>query len=395
MCCIITFHSIFFTWDTLENKIGFWRFCENYMYFIDIDLLSVDVFFLSSGCLVTYTYLRRTNGKKEPTDCREKLIELITHIRKRFIRLTPAYMVVIGLSQLSSAWFDKTSQFYVHERSHETCPKYWWRNLLYINNLFPIDDMCLTWSWYLANDMQFYVLAIMLLIFSTVYFYVAVTILSALLIGSTILSGYIVYVHEYTLTLDELFRLADMIYTPPWMRINPYVIGMIAGYVLTKLNNTLALKRKVIRLCWFLASACIIGVFFVVYKRRLSVLATAIYVALYRIFFAIGIACIVIMCSTNHGGIVNQLLSFKGWIPFSKLTYCAYLLNPVIIRSINLYGNIATHFEFLPAVVMGVGYIAISYCCSYVLSLMVEIPCISLMQMFTPHRNKIYNKKVL
>lgn len=58
-----------------------------------------------------------------------------------FFRLTPAYMMVLGLSQLSSAWYDKTSQFYVYERSHETCAKYWWRNFLYINNFFGVDAM--------------------------------------------------------------------------------------------------------------------------------------------------------------------------------------------------------------------------------------------------------------
>lgn len=46
-------------------------------------------------------------------------------------------------------------------------------------------------------------------------------------------------------------------------------------------------------------------------------------------------------------GIVNQLLSFKGWIPLSRLTYCAYLLNPVIIRSICSYNETPLYFEFV------------------------------------------------
>jgi len=65
----------------------------------------------------------------------------ISIIKTLLLRLTPAYIMVLGLSQLSSAWFDKTSQFYIYERSHETCAKYWWRNVLYINNLFDIDTM--------------------------------------------------------------------------------------------------------------------------------------------------------------------------------------------------------------------------------------------------------------
>ena len=60
------------------------------------------------------------------------------------LRLTPAYIMMIGLVQLSSAWYDKNSQFYVEERPHETCAKYWWRNVLYIHNLFGYKMMVQT-----------------------------------------------------------------------------------------------------------------------------------------------------------------------------------------------------------------------------------------------------------
>ncbi|XP_011704828.1 PREDICTED: uncharacterized protein LOC105460081, partial [Wasmannia auropunctata] len=136
--------------------------------------------------------------------------------------------------------------------------------------------------------MQFYIIAMTLLILSTVYFYVAVIILSALLIGFIILSGYISYIYEYVPTFDEHIRLLDVLYFPSWMRTSPYIIGIISGYILIKLNNTLILKRKIIILFWCLASACNMSVLLVLlYNRYMSVLATSIYVALYRIFWAI------------------------------------------------------------------------------------------------------------
>jgi len=62
--------------------------------------------------------------------------------------------------------------------------------------------------------------------------------------------------------------------------------------------------QKITILYWFLAGAWNISVFWI-YNQNLymSVLATAIYVALHRILWAISIAWIVIACSTKHGGL--------------------------------------------------------------------------------------------
>jgi len=60
--------------------------------------------------------------------------------------------------------------------------------------------------------------------------------------------------------------------------------------------------QNTIILYWSLGAACNIFVLFGLYKRQISVLYTAIYVALSRTVWAIGIAWIVIVCSTKHGG---------------------------------------------------------------------------------------------
>lgn len=46
-------------------------------------------------------------------------------------------------------------------------------------------------------------------------------------------------------------------------------------------------------------------------------------------------------------GIANKILSFKGWVPLSRLTYCAYLLNPLIINSIYLSSENSAHVDSL------------------------------------------------
>jgi len=81
-----------------DNKIWVWRrqFYHINNYIVGIRIVSIDFYFLLSGCLVTYIYLMNKMNKRqiESTNCREKLIELFVHIIKRFIRYDLRYVNV-------------------------------------------------------------------------------------------------------------------------------------------------------------------------------------------------------------------------------------------------------------------------------------------------------------
>jgi len=56
-------------------------------------------------------------------------------------RLTAPYMFSLGVVQVAMTWFHHNSVFEPPTVDHINCPKYWWRNILYINTLFPVEDM--------------------------------------------------------------------------------------------------------------------------------------------------------------------------------------------------------------------------------------------------------------
>lgn len=89
---------------------------------------------------------------------------------------------------LNFTWLEKVSLIPSSEKIHVTCTKYWWRNILYINNFFSWNEQvrvllnilflfyyvfqceqylkkdsfnnkfqCLSWSWYMPNDMHFFI----------------------------------------------------------------------------------------------------------------------------------------------------------------------------------------------------------------------------------------------
>ena len=49
----------------------------------------------------------------------------------------------------------------VNDYMYLNCSRYWWSNFLYINNIVPWsqNDECIAWVWYLANDMQFFIVS--------------------------------------------------------------------------------------------------------------------------------------------------------------------------------------------------------------------------------------------
>lgn len=124
-----------------------------------------------SGLLVTLIYFR-TESKKQVSeksknaykDIQASTVQFSIMLLYRVLRLTPAYLFVLGLNEIILRYIHNNSVFTPAMIDHITCDKFWWRNALYINNFYPRDEFCMLWSWYMANDTQFYILACILLL---------------------------------------------------------------------------------------------------------------------------------------------------------------------------------------------------------------------------------------
>lgn len=80
-----------------------------------------------------------------------------------FIRLTPPYLATILATVLLTDYSVESSPFWVSDRNDLKCGQHWWRNLLYIQNLFDFNELCVIWSWSLACEFQFFVIITALL----------------------------------------------------------------------------------------------------------------------------------------------------------------------------------------------------------------------------------------
>ena len=112
-------------------------------------MFSVDTFFFMSGLLITYMTFPELEKKR---------FSLRLFYIHRYIRLSMPLAFTIAFV----AAFPKFMSFGpIYNIDHDTtiCRDFGWRNLLYINNFFDQGECCLGQTWYLANDMQFYILS--------------------------------------------------------------------------------------------------------------------------------------------------------------------------------------------------------------------------------------------
>lgn len=108
-----------------------------------------------------------TNSKS--STLRNHALRFFVMLLYRVLRLTPAYLFVIGVNEVMMRYTFNNSVFEPGIEDHITCNLYWWRNILYVNNLYPQKEMCMVWSWYMANDTQFYIIGVLMLLFSFKY----------------------------------------------------------------------------------------------------------------------------------------------------------------------------------------------------------------------------------
>lgn len=94
---------------------------------------------------------------------------------------------------------------------------------------------------------------------------------------------------------------------------------------------------------WFSAAFCLLWIVYGLYNVQLSPFAAAAFSSLSHTAWALSLAWIVVACSSGYGGYVNKLLSLPLLYPFSRVTYCAYLVHPISIRFVSLGSDATIH----------------------------------------------------
>ncbi|XP_046817971.1 nose resistant to fluoxetine protein 6-like isoform X1 [Vespa crabro] len=382
---VVMVHTYLQVFAIAENKTLRTVTERNFMFqTISNATFSVDTFFFISGLLVTILFYRSLGSLKiDKNDfLKTSTSKFIVMILYRFVRLTPAYLFVLGINEISIKQVQARTVFTPEIANHLNCDKFWWRNALYLNSLYPRKEMCMLWSWYMSNDTQFYVLGILLLLFSVKYKKIVISLVIVLIISSWFTTFSVAYANDYIARIQEPFALFDELYDKPWLRAGPYFVGTITGYFLFKTNCKIELSLCAKLIGWLLSGLIMFSVVYGLYPANLTVVVSSIYAALGHTAWAIAVAFIVIQCCTGSAKMVDSLLSLRLMYPLSRLTYCAYLVHPVIMMITVAQMDGPLHLHNGIVLIVYFGNLVASYLMSFCISIAFEAPVVNLLKIF-------------
>ena len=364
-------------------------------------LFSVDSFFWLGGFLMAFLLLQQLNSPKSLKSWGWGYLYL-----HRFYRILPAYMFVLFLTWAFTKYTGNGPLWYQGDTINTQCKDYWWTNLLFLNNFIPHGDGsgCLGQSWYLANDMQFFLISPPIFFlyhrFSRLlgWVFIAILCLLAVLYGS-ILSR----THDYSVVFIAPVNTANDFmgdyYIKPYARVAPYAVGVACGMVLYSyrwykktgevydriaLFFALAMDRRGVRYAAYGLGLFLVNFFiFIQYSAYKDVdhnwsnwnhTETDLFIGFNRFFWAVGISLLLVPLLQGHNPVFIWFLSLNFWAPLARLTFCTYLIHLHLIFILYLSQNEAYWFNDLNITTSLMFVTVLSYAAAIPLTLCVESP---------------------
>ncbi|XP_046851781.1 nose resistant to fluoxetine protein 6-like [Xenia sp. Carnegie-2017] len=361
----------------LDNDKGFLKSQRKLAPMFLHQAYGVDTFFVLSGLLALYNNI----NKRVKNNGKTNWLQFYFH---RFWRLTPTYMFVILLVVKFRPFCGNGPLWYL-QADTSTCSKYWWKNLLYINN-WKIEDLCLGPSWQLSADMQLYFISPIFLLIGYRYgLRVLFMAASVVILGSMITTFCIAATEDiYPMSSYALLRMNIFfrpIYFKTYCRVPPYAMGMILGYYLQKYrSNKIRINLKIVVFLWISTIALALTDIYAPYSsvkedpHVWTVSESAFFWAFRWFIWGLFIVWLIFACHYGYAGWIQNILGAKFWIPLSRINYAAYLVHFEVILVLKYNVQTPIHFTWFTFVTYSLASLVLVYCIAFVITVMVELP---------------------
>ena len=180
-------------------------------------------------------------------------------------------------------------------------------------------------------------------------------------------------------------------YYKPWPHLPSYCIGLALGFLLAS-RARLALTRAQMRTCWLFVTLFCLASLYGVYPWnmgwKVGPAVTALYAATFRSIWS-GCCAWTVFALLRHDShtLMARVLSWKGFLPFSRVTYSAFLLHPFVIwfHSGSLRERFTpSHFNYFH---LFLGHYLLTYLLSFAFGLLFESPFMALQKVLFAGRD--------
>lgn len=329
----------------------------------------------------------------------------------RVVRLLPLYAFTMFFFWKFLVLYGGDGPLFYQYHENTQCQRYWFYHLTFLNNLIPWSDQdtCLPWTWYLANDFQFFLLVPFLVgLYADVgnrkkFYYTVGGILGAntliqtvVILANSLSVSYFTYQDEYW----------TVYYVKPYSRLPVFLIGVVAGasYYSFKreeephrIGKILeALQQSPVRA----ASSALLGMLLMTLMISFmqvinnapnegSQFTNLIYLLTHRPLFIAGFSMLVFpVLVAREGTPCAPLKNFLGhsfWGPFSRLSYGALLSHGIWMQFRDFNTERGTWACGFDAFLFFLAYVAFSFLFSFLTAMAWEQPIASLWHDFVVH----------
>ena len=343
---------------------------------VDNFTFCVDSFFVLSGLLLSYLSIKEM-------DRRQGKFPFISFYVHCLLRLSPVYYLAVILYFKVLPHVGSGPIWFIDEVS--SCEKYWWTNMLYINNFYPtsIHSGCYTVTWYLADDMQFFIISPVFLLLLYHHWKIGFATIVGTMLTSIAIIGTLAGIKSLNANLmqSDLLTSNNIINEKPYCRINAYLIGILLGFVLYKkwkVRSNLWILVCFYSLMWIIAIGCCLMIVFVQYKtwngHPYTKAESIMYFMFSRTIYSTGIAVMIYACHNGFGGFISKFLSCSFWVPLSHLNFVVYLFHSMFLTL--MYNTMRIQFIYTDwlLIILFAATVMLSYSLALIIAVTVEYP---------------------
>ncbi|XP_043470723.1 nose resistant to fluoxetine protein 6-like isoform X2 [Leptopilina heterotoma] len=394
---IVYGHELFFSVMTsFVNSLDFMNWAQSWRsVYLALAIYAVDTFFLLSGFLLSYLFL------KKMAHCKTfNIFEFYFH---RYIRLTPALaaLVLITIFIVPHLGSGPRWEGDIIANVSTKCENSWWKILLYVQNYAgetPAENLfCLGHLWYLSVDMQLFWLSPFIIYPLARKPIIGLILLGLAFVASIATPAIIVAKYELLFStlnfslLEKMSDTANKYYVVTHCRASPWLVGIFVGYIMaTKKSKP---KRKIVIFGWSVAIICFI---FCTWGHLATLRPGYVYnVTLETVFasmghfiWASGVAWIIYACHHGAGGFIDKFLSMSIFLPISKISYSLYLLHYLFQNLKSGSARISGYFSDFGIFQSFLGDLFFCLTLSFVFCVIFESPILILEKMVFGKRTK-------